>query len=223
MSGVLAALIDRGNTGRGQFVDVSMTDCLFSLLFDDPIDWYERLGVPVRQGNRIMRFSPINTYETRDGWVVLGAVTSAQWTGLLKVIGREDLIDDPDWSRIDWRVANNDQVDALIRDWASTRMSQQAVDAVLAAGGIASVIRGPEELAAWPHLRARHMYLDLEHPTLGVLPDIGAPGFPLKFSAAAAGYDAPAPLPRQHNAEIYGNLLGLDAAEIERLSNDRVI
>ena len=39
-------------TGRGQFVDVSMVDCLFSLLFDDPIDWYERLGVPVRQGNR---------------------------------------------------------------------------------------------------------------------------------------------------------------------------
>lgn len=223
LSGVLAALIDRANTGRGQFVDVSMVDCLFSLLFDDPIDWYERLGVPVRQGNRILRFSPINTYPTRDGWVVLGAATPAQWSGVLKAIGREDLIGDPNWSSLDWRVANDEQVDALLREWASTRTTADAAQLMLAAGGIASVIHGPKELAAWPHLKARDMYLALEHPTLGTLADVGAPGFPLKFSAAAAGYDTPAPLPRQHNREIYGDLLGLDAAEIDRLADAGVI
>jgi CoA:oxalate CoA-transferase len=68
-----------------------MIDCLFSLLFDDPIDWYERLGIPVRQGNRILRFSPVNTYQAADGWVVLGAATTAQWRGMLQVIGRADL------------------------------------------------------------------------------------------------------------------------------------
>ena len=67
MSGVVAALYDREKTGVGQFVDVSMVDCLFSLLFDDPIDWYEQLGTPVRQGNRILRFSPVNTYRALDG------------------------------------------------------------------------------------------------------------------------------------------------------------
>lgn len=223
MSGVLAALLDRTKTGRGQFVDVSMVDCLFSLLFDDPIDWYERLGLPVRQGNRIMRFSPINTYPTRDGWVVLGAATPTQWTGVLKAVGHEELIDDPNWSRLDWRVANNETVDALVRDWAGTRSTGEAVQEMLAAGGIASVIRGPEELANWAHLKARGMYVPLEHPTLGPLAAIGAPGFPLKFGAAAAGYDSPAPLPRQHNREIYATLLGLDAGEIDRLASDGVI
>ena len=223
MSGVLAALLDRASTGRGQFVDVSMVDCLFSLLFDDPIDWYERLGVPVRQGNRIMRFSPINTYATSDGWAVLGAATPAQWTGVLKAIGREDLIDDADWKSLDWRVANDEQVDALVRGWAATRTTSEAVQAMLAAGGIASVIRGPEQLAEWAHLKARDMYVALEHPTLGPLAGVGAPGFPLKFGAAAAGYDSPAPLPRQHNREIYGDLLGLDAAEIESLAGAGVI
>ena len=121
MSGVLAALLDREKTGRGQFVDVSMVDSLFALLFDDPIDWYERLGVPVRQGNRILRFSPINTYATRDGWAVLGAATGSQWKGVLRAIGREDLLDHPDWSSLDWRVANNDRCDALLRDWAAGR------------------------------------------------------------------------------------------------------
>ena len=223
MSGVLAALLDRANTGRGQFVDVSMVDCLFSLLFDDPIDWYERLGVPLRQGNRILRFSPINTYATRDGWAVMGAATPGQWTGVLKAIGRTDLMGDPNWDSLDWRVANDAQVDALVREWAATRTTAEGVAAMLAAGAMASVIRGPEELAAWPHLRARDMYAPLEHPTLGPLADVGAPGFPLKFGAAGAGYDSPAPLPRQHNAEIYGGLLGLDAGELERLAAAGVI
>ena len=223
MSGVLAALLDRANSGRGQFVDVSMVDCLFSLLFDDPIDWYERLGVPVRQGNRILRFSPMNTYATSDGWAVLGAATPAQWTGVLTAIGRQDLIGDPDWESLDWRVANDDKADALVRDWAIGRTTVEAVQAMRAAGAVASVIRGPQDLAAWPHLKARDMYLKLEHPTLGPLDDVGAPGFPLKFSHAAAGYDTPAPLPRQHNGEIYGGLLGLDATEIERLAGLGVI
>lgn len=223
MSGVLAALLDRANTGRGQFVDVSMVDCLFSMLFDDPIDWYERLGLPVRQGNRIMRFSPINTYATSDGWAVLGAATPAQWDGVLHAIGRTDLIDDPGWKSLDWRVANNEAVDALVRDWAMSRTTAEAVAAMIAAGAIASVIRGPDELAAWAHLRARDMYVPLAHPTLGPLPGVGAPGFPLKFGAAAAGYDTPAPMPRQHNLEIYGDLLGLGAGDIERLAAAGVI
>ena len=222
-SGILAALLDRAKTGRGQFVDISMVDGLFALLFDDPMDWYERLGVPERQGNRILRFSPLNTYATRDGWAVLGAATGGQWQGVLKAIGREDLANDPDWSSLDWRVANNDRADTLLRDWAAARPTADAVETMLACGGVASAIRGPKELAEWQHLRERGMYQTLQHPTLGSLDGIGAPGFPLKFSAAATGYDAPAPLPRQHNREVYGSLLGLDEAEIERLEKAGVI
>ncbi len=194
-SGILAALYDRAQTGKGQFVDVAMVDCLFALLFDDPIDWYERLGVPVRQGNRILRFSPINTYQTTDGWAVLGAATNTQWLGVLKALGREDLKADSNWMNIDWRVANNAQVDVLVRDWAAKHTTEQAVAAMLEAGAVAAKIREPKDLAAWEHLKERGMYLDLEHPTLGRLEGIGAPGFPLKFSGAATGYKLPAPLP----------------------------
>ena len=223
MAGVLAALYDRERTGAGQFVDVSMVDCLFALLFDDPIDWYERLGVPVRQGNRILRFSPVNTYRTADGWAVLGAATPAQWQGVLTALGREDLAADPDWSSLDWRVAHNDRVDALMQAWADGRTTAEAVAAMRDAGAIAAAIHGPEELAAWPHLRARGMYQALPHPTLGLLEEVGAPGFPLKFGAARTGYDSPAPLPRQHNAEVFGDLLGLDAAALAALERDGVI
>ncbi|MEQ9125503.1 MAG: CoA transferase [Alphaproteobacteria bacterium] len=223
MSGVVAALYDREKTGVGQFVDVSMVDCLFSLLFDDPIDWYERLGIPVRQGNRILRFSPVNTYRAQDGWVVLGAATAAQWRGMLNAIGRADLLDDPDWSRVEWRVANNAAVDRMVQAWAAALPVAEAVERVRAAGAIAAAIHGPEELANWPHLRARGMYETLGHPTLGNLEGVGAPGFPLKFSNAKTGYRSPAALPRAHTHEVLSDLLALDEAEIARLEAAGVI
>jgi crotonobetainyl-CoA:carnitine CoA-transferase CaiB-like acyl-CoA transferase len=201
-SGVLAALYDRARTGRGQFVDVAMADCLFALLFDDPIEWYERLGVPLRQGNRIHRFSPMNTYRTRDGWAVLGAATNAQWVALLSVLGRGDLAADDNWMSLEWRLANNDGVDALVQAWATERTTKQAVSALIEAGAIAGKIREPKDLESWDHLKARGMYVPLDHPTLGRLNGVGAPGFPLKFSDATTGYDSPAPLPIQKPTRV---------------------
>ena len=223
MSGVVAALYDREKTGVGQFVDVSMVDCLFSLLFDDPIDWYEQLGTPVRQGNRILRFSPVNTYQALDGWVVLGAATFAQWSALLAVMKRIELLDHPDWSRVEWRVANNREVDDLVQEWVAGVSVADAVNAVREAGAIAATIHGPRELERWQHLRERGMYESLEHPTLGKLNDVGAPGFPLKFSNAETGYQTPAALARTHNHEVLGELLGLDANELARLEDDGII
>jgi len=204
MSGIVAALYDRETTGKGQFVDVPMVDCLFSLLFDDSIDWHERLGLPVRQGNWIMRFSPVNTYQTRDGWVVLGAATAGQWHGMLRAISRADLLDDPDWSRVEWRLANNGTVDGLVQDW---------VDGMT----IAAALHGPEDLADWEHLKERDMYAILQHPTLEDLVGVGGPGFPLKFSNASTGYQTPAALPRVHNQEVLGELLDITLEENARL------
>ena len=60
LSGILASLIQRNKTGIGEFIDVSMNDCLISLLYDEPWDCFGELGLEKRQGNRIMRFSPFN-------------------------------------------------------------------------------------------------------------------------------------------------------------------
>src|SRR3546814_10308796 len=78
-AGVLGALYHRERTGRGQFVDVAMVDCMFALLFDEPLDCYETLGMPFRQGNRLPRLSPFDTFPTADGWVVIGTASDREW------------------------------------------------------------------------------------------------------------------------------------------------
>ena len=114
-SGILAALYHRESTGLGQFVDVSMVDTLFSLLFDDPIDCFEELGLDFQQGNRLVRFSPFNTYPTKDGWIVICCGTDEMWKRICEAIRKDELGLEENWSRMDWRVSNNEKVDDLLK------------------------------------------------------------------------------------------------------------
>ncbi len=202
----------------GQFIDVSMVDCLISLMLDEPLDCYEQLGLPLRQGNRIMRFSPFNTYPTADGMVAIGAANEADWKGLLAVMGRDDLLADTNFMNTGWRIANNAAVDEVVAGWTRTRNTADIVDDLAAREIPCSPIRDIGDVAAWPHLAERGLLQTLTHPGFPQLQGPLAPAFPLKFSGAFAGYDRPAPMPRQHNDEIYRDLLGLTDSEIEHLS-----
>lgn len=222
-SGILGALYHRQMTGAGQFVDVSMTDVLFSLLFDEPLDCYGTLGLDFRQGNRILRFSPMNAYPTRDGWMVVGCGTEAMWRTICEVIDRADLADDDDWSQMSWRIDNNAEVDAVIAEWTRRCDTADAVARLTAGGVVASPVHTIDDLLRWPHLRARGMIDTVEHPVLGPMPGLKAAGFPLKFSEAETGYaGAPAPL-GAHNREILGGLLGLNDVELDALAERSII
>src|SRR5690606_4979502 len=155
-------------TGRGQWIDVSMVDVLFSLLFDEPFDCYRTLSLEPRQGNRVLRFSPLNTFKTRDGWAVICCGTEAMWRGLCRVIGRDELAGHPEWGRMSWRVAHNDEAEALVAGWTGEVDTAEAVARLSEAGVVASPVQTIDDLLQWPHLRARDMIEAVEHPTLGI-------------------------------------------------------
>lgn len=222
-AGVLGALFHRERTGRGQWIDVSMVDVLFSLLFDEPFDCYRTLSLEPRQGNRVLRFSPLNTFKTRDGWAVICCGTEAMWRGLCRVIGRDELAGHPEWGRMSWRVAHNDEVEALVAGWTGEVDTAEAVARLSEAGVVASPVQTIDDLLQWPHLRARDMIEAVEHPTLGILSGLSAAGFPLKFSAGETGYQGPAAPSGTHNREIYSGLLGLSDAELDALAAKSVI
>ena len=222
VAGILAALLQRVRTGEGQFVDVSMVDCLFALLFDEPLDCYDRLGLPMRQGNRIMRVSPFNSYPTRDGAIVAGAATTQDWLRLLAVIGREDLSASPNYMDSGWRVANNAHIDDIVAAWTRTHTKADVLAKLDAQDIPCSPINEIADVLAWRHLQERGMDQPLQHPSSSTARTALAPGVPLKFSGAQVGY-LQASMPRTHNDEIYIGLLNLSPAELEELANKGVV
>jgi formyl-CoA transferase len=221
--GVVSALFHRQATGEGQSVDVSMADCLFSLLFDEPLDCYGRLGLGFQQGNRIMRFSPFNAYKTADGWITIGAATQAEWVQLTKVMEQPELAGRAEFANVSARLAHNALVDETVGTWTA-RHATADLQARLEAGGIASSpVRTIDDVLAWRQLRERGMVQPLVNPLAGQAVDASAPGFPIKFSASPAGYDGPAPRPGAHTADILARLAGVDAATLEQLQRDGVV
>ena len=221
--GIVAALLHRERTGEGQAIDVAMADCLFSLIFDEPFDTYERLNLAQRQGNRIMRFSPFNIFKARDGWVALGAATHEEWLSLLDAMGRTDLKADPDMMQIGWRIVNNDRVDAVVTQWTSARTKSEIVEALFAASVACSPVRTADEVMQWPQLLEREMIVRLKNPLTGKDAAASGPGFPIKFSLTPGSYDTPSPLPGAHSEEVFARLANLSAADVQRLKGSGII
>lgn len=219
--GIVAALKERERSGRGQSVDVSMVDCLFSMMMDEPLDAYETLGLAPRQGNRIMRFSPFNAYRARDGWIALGVVTRDDWHGLLAAMGREDLREHPDWRRVEWRIRNNDEVDRVVGEWTAKYTVREAIARLREADVPCGAVRTANEAIAWQQLKARGMVQPLQRPDRSPA-GVAASGMPLKFSRSAAHHDEPAPVPGADTADVLQRMLGLGAEEIARLRADGI-
>jgi len=218
--GIVSALLHRNLTGEGQSVDVSMADGLFSLLFDEPLDCYERLGLQAQQGNRIMRFSPFNAYRTRDGWVAIGCATDAEWHALLAATGHAPA---PEFAKVSGRLANNAGVDRIVEDWTGTLTKAQVQERCDAARVPCSPVRSIDDLMTWRQLRERGMIVPVVNPLSGAEVEAAAPGFPIKFSESPATYDAPAPLPGAHTAEVLKRLAGVDEASLAELRRARIV
>lgn len=220
--GILAALRERERSGLGQAVDVAMTDCLFSMMMDEPVDRLDALGLAARQGNRILRFSPFNAYRAQDGWVTLGVVTRADWHALLAAMGREDLRAHADWSRIDWRILNNAEVDRLVGDWVARFTVRGAIAKLREADVPCGVVRTAKEAVEWEQLKARGMVQALRRPD-GALAGVTAAGMPIKFSRSASGHDASAPVPGSDTAAVLHRFLGIGADEVAQLKADGIV
>ena len=222
-SGILAALYHRESTGLGQFVDVSMVDTLFSLLFDDPIDCFEELGLNFQQGNRLVRFSPFNTYPTKDGWIVICCGTDEMWKRICEAIRKDELGLEENWSRMDWRVSNNEKVDDLLIKWTSSQLTKDALRKLEEKDVVVSPVQNINDLLNWSHLNSRGMINDVEHPQLGKLKGLKASGFPIQFSAAETGYKTPSVPSGTNNYEIFVDLLGLEESEYFKLKEESII
>jgi CoA:oxalate CoA-transferase len=221
--GLQAALRYREKTGIGQAVDISMMDSLVSFLFDESLDVYVDRGIPIRTGNRRLRLTPFNSYPTKDGHAVICSAADSHWSTLLKAMGRQDLLDDPRYKKLDQRMANADEVDALVGAWTITKTKQEVVDTLIKHGVATGAVATIPEVLKDPQLKHRGMIVDLLHPEFGKVEGAVGHDIPIKMSESQGGFDLPAPYLGAHNEEVYGELMGYSPDCVKRLKNEGVI
>jgi len=208
-------------SGRGQHVDVSMFEPVLQLLASSLLAWDRREPPPHRMGSRVAGGVPRNTYRARDGrWIALSATTDAQVARVLRMLGCDTPPARERFGRSPARLAHADELDALVAAWVAGRDADDALAACLEERLPAAAVNDFAALLADPHVAARASVARVTDPELGELA-FAAPvphlaGTPGRIRSAGPALGA-------HNAEVYGEWLGLAEDELARLARAGVV
>src|SRR5437660_915850 len=216
----LTALFERERTGSGRLVEVAMQEAAYATLTSQLHAYFETGKAAPRTGNASHGRVPLNVYPTKDGYVAMNIAVEEHWHNLLSAMGREDLRDDPRYVDNAARVANRGAVDALVAAWTRTIGKMEAFAIAKRHRIPLAPVREVDEVMADRHMHERGMLEWIEHDEIG---RIVVPTTPLRIHGAGPVDTVPSPKLGQHNREIYGDWLGLSAAEITALEQEGVI
>ena len=218
--GILAALEHRRKTGEGQMIDVAMLDCMIAIL-ENALASYDSTGEsPEPIGNVHRSIAPFATFNTADGQINICAGNDDLWRRLCEVIGMTECLEDPRFEGNKARVAHFSELEPIMNEKLSGKTTAEwaaALDAVKVPCG---AIMNMEQVVSDPHVIAREAIIELVHP---VVEKLLVSNTPIKFSGTPAGIARLAPELGEHNAEVYGELLGLSEEDIAQLKENGVI
>jgi formyl-CoA transferase len=219
--GILAALRHRDQTGLGQKVDVALVDSVVASLEIITQIYLAAGRVPGRIGNRYESVYPYDSFKASDGSVVIGVGNDKLWRALCQIIGRPELADDERYDKNARRVERHAEVKPIVEAWTVGHTIDDIVDTLLEAGVPAAPINTIDRLVKDPHIAgARQMFVEVEHPKAGRTMLTGAH---IKMSDTPPAIRTPAPLLGEHNADVFGELLGLSVEAIARLKEEGVL
>lgn len=221
--GILAAILHKNQTGEGQHVKVSMMESTMSFLMDETPEYWSSKGLPLRNGSRLTRLTPFNTFEASDGCYVIASGSDLHWKNILKAIGREDLENDERFITGSKRADNTYIVDEIINSWSCSLKVEEAVDILSAHGIPCAPVRDITEVCTDEILRDSKVLVPVMHPLYGSNTEYVATDNPIHFSKCQASFDKAAPVLGSNNLEIYADYLGLDQATIQSLKDTGVI
>ena len=218
---ILAALQHRNATGEGQRVDVSLQDCVWLLTAVETLGAYVLNGESgVKLGNMHPGIVPWNTYRAKDGYIVICVVTIGQWQKMAQVMGREDLIEDPDSLSLVSRVQRRTELDNIMADWVKDKTMSELQKIMDDAGLPFAPVMDTAQLVSDPHMDSRQMTVEVEQMLSGTLK---MPGTVFKLSRTPGDPFPPAPFLGEHNSDVYAGLLGYSEEKIDKLMGQEII
>jgi crotonobetainyl-CoA:carnitine CoA-transferase CaiB-like acyl-CoA transferase len=217
--GALAALIHRNKTGEGQKVEANLLQTALTVgnyfLTDQLFNKLDRSGT----GNRAQSGGPADLIRTKDGWVYMVALGNPMFRRFMRMIGREDLIDDPRYGNDESRADHGDSLSEVATGWAM-QYTNAAVLEILAKNNIpAGPLLTPQEALDDPHVREQFL-LELDVPGLSQsVPYIKSPA---TFSRTPAVIHKGPPTPGEDNDAVLSEA-GFSSDEIAALREEKVI
>jgi crotonobetainyl-CoA:carnitine CoA-transferase CaiB-like acyl-CoA transferase len=207
--GTLTALLARERTGRGQYVDISMTDGVIALMVMLTQEYFNNGRVPKSGTEQLTGSKPYyNVYQTKDGrWIGIGAMEPWFFSNVCKHLGRPDLVElQEDASRLE-------EIRGAFRDGFKTKTAQEWHDLMSQDDTCVAKIYNFDEVFSDPQVLHRQMAMELDHPSVGKVRQVG---FPVKLSDTPAAFRAFAGSKGQHTDEILLEL-GYEKEDVARL------
>ncbi len=219
---VLYALIHRGRTGEGQYLDLSANESLTSLVGDLVLDAAMNGRSAEPQGNREPTMAPHAVYRCAGEyeWLSIAIGTDGEWRALCEEMGRPDLAEDQRFAGVLERLEHESELDALIGEWTSAQPPGDLAARLQAAGVAAAPVLNGKQLLEDEHLAAQGRWVEVEHAILGKK-WVMTPPWSLSDTPATVRHAAR--LQGSGEPYVYGELLGLSREEIKELVHDNVI
>jgi crotonobetainyl-CoA:carnitine CoA-transferase CaiB-like acyl-CoA transferase len=213
--GILAALKGRERTGVGERIDVALVDSMVSAM-ETLIQIYLVEGrIPRRSGNRYEFIAPYNSFAAEDGWIVIGVGGQEVWKRFCRVIGREELTEDPEFLTNKDRVKNVARLEGIVTEWTSLRKTDDIVSLLMGASVPCSPILNVEQICKDPHIaQAREMIVEMDHPLEGKMNVVSCP---IKFTNMKPAIRSTAPRHGEHTERVLTDILGMSEEEYARL------
>ncbi|KAK7720984.1 hypothetical protein SLS64_001277 [Diaporthe eres] len=218
---IMAALLGRQKSGKGQHLDVSLSDCqtatLANIASSCLISGEKDTG---RWGTAHPSIVPYKAFKTKDGDVLFGGGNDRLFGILCDGLGKPEWKDDPKFKINSQRVANRDELEAEIEKVSTLKTTKEWLDVFEGKGMPYAAVNDVQGTLSHEHTLARNMVIEVDHEHCGPIKLVNTP---MKFSESKPGLRSPPPTLGQHTDEVLRDHLGLDDAQITSLREKGVV
>jgi len=216
-----AAIRHLERTGEGQQIDIGMLDVMVAFSTVQGMNYLATGEVPARLGNAHPNIVPYQAFKTADGDMILAVGNDSQFQRFCAVAGKPELAEDPRFATNGQRLANRDVIVPIVQDLIAAKPTQFWLDALEENSISGGPINKLDQVFADPHVQARGMRIEMDHPVTGAkVPLINSP---MKLSGTPTEARMAPPTLGEHTDEVLGEVLGMSADEIAALRDQGIV
>jgi glutaryl-CoA transferase len=217
---ILAALLERGKSGRGQHIDMALLDVQVAMLANLSSSFFVSGDAPRRMGNAHQNIVPYHVFRAADEFLIVAVGNDGQFARLCEVLGVPDWASDQRFATNPQRVRHRDLMVGMITERLQARRAREWLALLEPAGVPCGPINDLAQVFDDPQVRHRRMQVRAPHPAAG---EVTMVANPIRFSATPIAHDRAPPLLGEHTDEVLRGVLGLDGAAVAALREEKAI